>query len=98
MTRVLAAAVSALFLGAVITEIHSRLFPGRYVPLLILSVVAIFIGSIVTSRVAARTEAAEESDGTEVVSESSRRRPRNRTGEVVQPHQRVRLHHPRRWR
>ncbi len=55
MTRVLVAATSALFLGAVITEIHSRLFVGRYFPMLLLSVVAIFIGSIVTSRVAART-------------------------------------------
>jgi len=70
MTRVLTAAASALFLGAVITEIHSRLFAGRYFPLLVLTVVAIFIGGIVTSRISARVEPAQEDEGVEVVGES----------------------------
>jgi CspA family cold shock protein len=56
MNRLLTAAATALFLGAVMTEIHSRLFAGRYFPLLVLSVLGVFIGSIVTSRVALRGE------------------------------------------
>lgn len=69
MTRVLTAAVSALFLGAVITEIHSRLFAGRYFALLVLATIAIFLGGIVTSRVGARVEPAQDADGTEVMGE-----------------------------
>ena len=69
MTRVLTAAVSALFLGAVITEIHSRLFAGRYFALLVLATIAIFIGGIVTSRIGARAEPAQDADGTEVIGE-----------------------------
>ena len=60
MTRVLIAAASALFLGAVITEIHSRLFAGRYFPMLILTIIAIFIGSIITSRISTRVEPLQE--------------------------------------
>ena len=41
-TTVVRAAATALFLGAVVTEIHSRLFAGRYFALLVLSVVAHF--------------------------------------------------------
>ena len=52
MTRVFAAAVTALFLGAVITEIHSRLFAGQYFPMLVLAVLAIFVGGLVTTRIA----------------------------------------------
>ena len=69
MTRVLIAAASALFLGAVITEIHSRLFAGRYFPMLILTIIAIFIGSIITSRISTRVEPLQEADGVEVVSD-----------------------------
>lgn len=69
MTRVLTAAVSALFLGAVITEIHSRLFAGKYFALLVLATIAIFIGGIVTSRIGARSEPVQEG-ATEVVDES----------------------------
>ena len=50
MTRLFAAAATALFLGAVVTEIHSRLFAGRYFALLVLSVIGIFIGSLATHR------------------------------------------------
>ncbi len=56
MTRLFTAAASALFLGAVVTEIHSRLFAGRYFALLVLSVLGVFIGSVVTSRIALRGE------------------------------------------
>ena len=56
MTRVLIAAASALFLGAVTTELHSRLFAGQYFALLVLTVTAIFIGAIVTNRVYQRTD------------------------------------------
>ena len=58
MTRVLIAAASALFLGAVITEIHSRLFPGQYFALLVLAAAAIFVGSIVTRRIDTRADPA----------------------------------------
>jgi len=56
MTRVFAAAVTALFLGAVITEIHSRLFAGQYFPMLVLAVLAIFVGGLVTTRIALRSD------------------------------------------
>jgi CspA family cold shock protein len=69
MTRVLTAAVSALFLGAVITEIHSRLFPGSYFALLVLATIAVFTGGIVTSRISARAEPTPDADGTEVIGE-----------------------------
>ena len=55
MTRVFIAAASALFLGAVVTEVHSRLFAGEPFVMLLLTVGAIFIGSIVTLRAAAPT-------------------------------------------
>ena len=48
--RVVAAAVVALFLGSVATEIHSRLFAGRYFALLVLSTIAIFVGALVVVR------------------------------------------------
>jgi CspA family cold shock protein len=50
LVKVIIAAVCALFLGAVVTEIFSRLFAGQYFVLLVLAVTAIFIGSLVTSR------------------------------------------------
>jgi CspA family cold shock protein len=50
LARVVVAAACALFLGAVVTEIFSRLFAGQYFVLLVLSVIGIFIGSLVTSR------------------------------------------------
>ena len=62
MTRLLAAAATALFLGAVVTEIHSRLFAGRYFALLVLSVVGIFIGSLATHRIFARIDSVAEDD------------------------------------
>ncbi len=62
MTRLFAAAATALFLGAVVTEIHSRLFAGRYFALLVLSVVGIFIGSLATHRIFARIESTTEDD------------------------------------
>jgi CspA family cold shock protein len=55
MTRVLIAAASALFLGAVTTELYSRLFASQYFALLVLTVAAVFIGSIVTNRVSQPT-------------------------------------------
>ena len=48
--RILSAGVVALFLGSVATEIHSRLFAGRYFPLLVLTTIAIFIGALVVMR------------------------------------------------
>ena len=56
MARFVIAAACALFLGTVVTEIFSRLFAGRYFVLLILTVGAVFIGSLVTNR-AIRTTA-----------------------------------------
>ena len=52
MVRVVIAAACALFLGAAVTEIYSRLFAGQYIALLVLAVTGIFIGALVTSRAA----------------------------------------------
>lgn len=60
MIRLLTAAATALFVGGVVTEIHSRLFAGRYFALFVLSVLGIFIGSVVTSRIALRAEPTPE--------------------------------------
>ena len=51
MTRLFAAATTALFVGAVVTELHSRLFAGRYFALLVLSVIGIFIGGLAMHRI-----------------------------------------------
>ena len=56
MTRVLIAAASALFLGAVTTELYFRLFDSQHFVLLMLTFAAIFSGSIVTNRVYQRTD------------------------------------------
>jgi CspA family cold shock protein len=53
MVRILIAAATALLLGALVTEVHSRLFAGQYFELLVLVVMAIFAGSLITSRAAA---------------------------------------------
>ena len=50
MTKVVTAAACALFLGAVVTELFSRLFAGQYFVLLVLATLAIFVGSLVTAR------------------------------------------------
>lgn len=62
MTRLFAAATTALFVGAVVTELHSRLFAGRYFSLLVLSVIGIFIGGLAMHRIFQLIESdAEES-------------------------------------
>ncbi len=53
MIRILIAAATALLLGALVTEVHSRLFAGQYFALLVLVSAAIFIGSLVTGRAVA---------------------------------------------
>lgn len=63
MAKVVIAAVCALFLGATVTEIFSRLFAGQYFVLLVLTVIGIFIGSLVTNR-AVRTTAPHPMDDT----------------------------------
>jgi cold shock protein len=62
MARVVIAAACALFLGAIVTEIHSRLFAGQYFALLVSAAAAIFIGSLLTSRAARAPAAAPKSD------------------------------------
>ncbi len=57
MTRLLVAAASALFLGAFVTEIQTRLFAGQPFAMLLLTVAAIFVGSIVTLRASAAARA-----------------------------------------
>jgi cold shock protein len=49
--RVVSAAVVALFLGAVVTEVHSRLFAGRYFALLVLTTLGIFAGALAVLRI-----------------------------------------------
>jgi cold shock protein len=70
MARVLIAAACALFLGAVVTEIHSRLFAGQYFALLVLAVVGIFLGSLVTSRAARASAAVSMPDVAEAVTDA----------------------------
>jgi len=48
--RILSAAIVALFLGSVVTEVHSRLFAGRYFALLVLATLAVFVGALVVAR------------------------------------------------
>jgi cold shock protein len=62
MTRLLAAAATALFLGAVVTEIHSRLFAGRYFALLILSFIGIFVGGLAMNLILERIDNDAEED------------------------------------
>jgi CspA family cold shock protein len=62
MTRLFAAAATALFLGAVVTEIHSRLFAGRNFALLVLSVVGIFVGSLATQRIFERFDSVTDDE------------------------------------
>lgn len=69
-TRVFAAAASALFLGAVITEIHARLFAGQPFAMLLLSVAAIFVGSIVTLCATASAHANAVAPDTETESDA----------------------------
>ena len=71
MTRVIIAAASALFLGAVVTEVHSRLFAGQPFAMLLLTVGAIFVGSIVTLRAAAPVAPAFDDVGDEPAEESA---------------------------
>ena len=51
MKRILSAAAVALFLGAVATEIASRLFAGRYFALLVLTTTALFAGVLAMRRI-----------------------------------------------
>ncbi len=62
MTRLLAAAATALFLGAVVTEIHSRLFAGRYFALLVLSFIGILVGGLAMHRIFERIDSDAEDD------------------------------------
>jgi CspA family cold shock protein len=58
MIQIVIAAAAALLLGAFVTEIHFRLFADQYFALLVLCVIAIFLGSVVTQRSAAVIAAA----------------------------------------
>lgn len=62
MTRLFAAATTALFIGAVVTELHSRLFAGRYFALLVLAVIGIFIGGLAMQRIFQLIESDVEDD------------------------------------
>jgi cold shock protein len=65
MIQFVVAAAVALLLGAFVTEIHSRLFAGQYFALLVLSVIAIFIGALITYRSAAVIAPARRRDAPE---------------------------------
>jgi len=51
MRRVAAAAIVALFLGSIVTELESRLFADRYFALLVLATLAIFVGALAMLRI-----------------------------------------------
>jgi CspA family cold shock protein len=72
MTRLFVAATTALFVGAVVTELHSRLFAGRYFALLVLSVIGILIGGLAMHRIFLLIESdAEDSVRSETASTAS---------------------------
>jgi len=51
MRRIAAAAIVALFLGSIVTELESRLFADRYFALLVLATLAIFVGALAMLRI-----------------------------------------------
>jgi CspA family cold shock protein len=58
MIQIVIAAAVALLLGAFATEVQSRLFAGQYFATLVMTVIAVFIGALVTYRSAAVVAAA----------------------------------------
>jgi len=63
MRRIAAAAIVALFLGSIVTELESRLFADRYFALLILATLAVFVGALAVLRIdASRTRSVPSRD------------------------------------
>jgi CspA family cold shock protein len=70
------ASAVALLLGAIVSELHARLFPGRYVPLLVAIVLGILAGSLVTVR-ALRASPAARSPAPPLEKEAKGRTPQS---------------------
>jgi cold shock protein len=60
MKKYLFALMSAMLLGAIITELHFRLFPDQYFGLFLLAAIAIFLAAVGTAAVGAAVQAAEK--------------------------------------
>ena len=54
MTKFAIPAIAALLIGAIVTEIYSRVLPGQYFGLFLLCFAGVFIGSAVSARIASR--------------------------------------------
>jgi CspA family cold shock protein len=69
MIQIVIAAAVALLLGAFATEIQSRLFAGQYFATLVVTVIAVFVGALVTYRSAAVVAADRRRDITSAAGE-----------------------------
>lgn len=54
MPKLIVPAAAALLLGAVVTEIYSRLLAGQYFGLYVLAAAAVFVGAYISTRLALR--------------------------------------------
>ena len=54
MTKFAIPAIAALLIGAIVTEIYTRLLPGQYFGLFLLCFAGVFIGAAISARIVAR--------------------------------------------
>jgi CspA family cold shock protein len=54
MTKFAIPAIAALLIGAIVTEIYTRLLPGQYFGLFLLCFAGVFIGAAASARIASR--------------------------------------------
>jgi cold shock CspA family protein len=57
MTKFAIPAIAALLIGAIVTEVYTRVLPGQYFGLFLLCFAGVFIGSAVSSRIAVQQPA-----------------------------------------
>ena len=62
MTKFAIPAIAALLIGAIVTEVYTRILPGQYFGLFLLCFAGIFIGAAVSARIAARQAARQPAD------------------------------------
>jgi CspA family cold shock protein len=59
MTKFAIPAIAALLIGAIVTEVYTRILPGQYFGLFLLCFAGVFIGAAVSARIAARQPASQ---------------------------------------
>ena len=62
MTKFAIPAIAALLIGAIVTEVYTRVLPGQYFGLFLLCFAGVFIGAAVSSRVAVQQPARQPAD------------------------------------